>query len=82
VGLHLREAAIDLDLQLHHVAALGGASSAVLSFNHWVASIGIFNDVGFSVLRYQQSWIDQLRWQQLKPMEKLGRMLLNMWRES
>ena len=30
-----------------------------------------------AVLRYLQSWIDQLRWQRLKPMEKLGRMLLN-----
>jgi transposase len=30
-----------------------------------------------AMLRYLQSWIDQLRWQRLKPMEKLGRMLLN-----
>jgi hypothetical protein len=29
------------------------------------------------MLRYLQSWIDQLRWQRLKPMEKLARMLLN-----
>ena len=29
------------------------------------------------MLRYLQSWIDQLRWQRLKPMEKLGWMLLN-----
>jgi transposase len=28
-------------------------------------------------LRYRQSWIDQLRWQRLKPMEKLARMLLD-----
>ena len=28
-------------------------------------------------LRYLQSWIDQLRWQRLKPMEKLARMLLD-----
>jgi hypothetical protein len=28
-------------------------------------------------LLYLQSWIDQLRWQWLKPMEKLARMLLD-----
>ena len=30
-----------------------------------------------AMLRYLQSWIDQLRWQRLKPMEKLAQMLLN-----
>jgi transposase len=30
-----------------------------------------------AMLRYLQSWIDPLRWQRLKPMEKLGWMLLN-----
>ncbi len=30
-----------------------------------------------AMLRYLQSWIDQLRWQRLKPMEKLARTLLN-----
>jgi transposase len=30
-----------------------------------------------AMLHYLQSWIDQLRWQRLKPMEKLARMLLN-----
>ena len=30
-----------------------------------------------AMLRYLQNWIDQLRWQRLKPMEKLGWMLLN-----
>lgn len=30
-----------------------------------------------SMLRYLQSWIDPLRWQRLKPMEKLANMLLN-----
>ena len=29
-----------------------------------------------AMLRYLQSWIDQLRWQRLKPMEKVARMLL------
>jgi transposase len=29
-----------------------------------------------AMLRYLQSWIDQLRWQRLKPFEKLARMLL------
>jgi transposase len=29
-----------------------------------------------AMLRYPQSWIDQLRWQRLKPFEKLARMLL------
>jgi hypothetical protein len=29
------------------------------------------------MLRYLQSWINQLRWQRLKPMEKLARMLLD-----
>jgi len=29
------------------------------------------------MLRYLQSWIDQLRWQRLKPMEKLAHMLLD-----
>jgi transposase len=29
------------------------------------------------MLRYLQSWIDQLRWQRLQPLEKLARMLLN-----
>jgi transposase len=29
-----------------------------------------------AMLRYLQSWIDQLRWQRLKPLEKLARMLL------
>lgn len=29
------------------------------------------------LLRYLQSWIDQLRWQRLKPMEKLAHMLLD-----
>jgi transposase len=32
---------------------------------------------GGAMLRYMQSWIDQLRWQRLKPMEKLARMLLD-----
>ena len=30
-----------------------------------------------AMLRYLQSWIDQLRWQRLSPMEKLAHMLLN-----
>jgi transposase len=30
-----------------------------------------------AMLRYLQSWIDQLRWQRLKPMEQLARMLLD-----
>lgn len=30
-----------------------------------------------SMLRYLKSWIDQLRWQRLKPMERLADMLLN-----
>lgn len=30
-----------------------------------------------AMLRYLKSWIDQLRWQRLKPMEKLSRMLLD-----
>jgi len=30
-----------------------------------------------AMLRYLQSWIDQLRWQRLKPFEKLARMLLD-----
>ena len=30
-----------------------------------------------AMLRYLQSWIDQLRWQRLVPMEKLANMLLN-----
>ena len=30
-----------------------------------------------AMLRYLQNWIDQLRWQRLKPMEKLAQMLLN-----
>jgi len=29
-----------------------------------------------AMLRYLQGWMDQLRWQRLKPMEKLARMLL------
>ena len=29
------------------------------------------------MLRYLKSWIEQLRWQRLKPMEKLARMLLD-----
>jgi hypothetical protein len=35
-----------------------------------------------AMLRYLNSWIDQLRWQRLKPMEKLTWMLLVTWRES
>src|ERR1700678_3504054 len=30
-----------------------------------------------AMTRYLQKWIDQLRWQRLKPMEKLARMLLD-----
>jgi transposase len=30
-----------------------------------------------AMLRYLQNWIDQLRWQRLKPLEKLADMLLN-----
>jgi transposase len=30
-----------------------------------------------AMLRYLQSWIDQLRWQRLAPMEKLAKLLLN-----
>jgi transposase len=30
-----------------------------------------------AMLRYLQTWIDQLRWQRLKPMEKLAHMLLD-----
>src|SRR5262249_60983014 len=29
-----------------------------------------------AMLRYLQGWIDQLRWQRLKPMQKLAEMLL------
>ena len=29
------------------------------------------------MLRYLQGWIDQLRWQRLKPMEKMAQMLLD-----
>jgi hypothetical protein len=29
------------------------------------------------MLRYLKSWIDQLRWQRLKPIEKLAQMLLD-----
>jgi hypothetical protein len=32
------------------------------------------------MLRYLKSWIDQLRWQRLKPMEKLADMLVA-WKE-
>jgi transposase len=31
----------------------------------------------WALLRYLQKWIDQLRWQRLKPMEKLAQMLLD-----
>jgi transposase len=34
-----------------------------------------YRDEG-AMLRYLNSWIDQLRWQRLKPMEKLADMLL------
>ena len=30
-----------------------------------------------AMMRYLHSWIDQLRWQRLKPMEKLADMLVN-----
>ena len=30
-----------------------------------------------AMLRYLQSWMDQLRWQRLKPMEKLALLLLD-----
>jgi transposase len=30
-----------------------------------------------AMLRYLQSWIDQLRWQRLRPMEKLAEMLID-----
>jgi transposase len=30
-----------------------------------------------AMLRYLQSWIDQLRWQRLAPLQKLGFLLLN-----
>src|SRR5499433_671907 len=30
-----------------------------------------------AMLRYLQSWIDQLRWQRLKPFQKLAEMLLD-----
>ena len=30
-----------------------------------------------AMLRYLQSWIDQLRWQRLRPFEKLAQMLLD-----
>jgi transposase len=30
-----------------------------------------------AMMRYLQNWIDQLRWQRLKPMEKVAKMLLN-----
>ena len=30
-----------------------------------------------AMLRYLKSWIDQLRWQRLKPFQKLAEMLLN-----
>src|ERR1700756_4088375 len=30
-----------------------------------------------AMTRYLQKWIDQLRWQRLKPMEKLAQMLLD-----
>jgi hypothetical protein len=29
------------------------------------------------ILRYLQSWIDQIRWQRLKPVEKLAGLLLD-----
>ena len=30
-----------------------------------------------AMLRYLQSWLDQLRWQRLRPFEKLAKMLLD-----
>jgi transposase len=41
-------------------------------------SLGRWWDCSYegAMLRYLQSWIDQLRWQRLKPMEKLAQMLL------
>jgi transposase len=30
-----------------------------------------------AMLRYLQNWLDQLRWQRLKPLEKLAQMLLD-----
>ena len=35
-----------------------------------------------AMMRYLKSWIDQLRWQRLKPMEKLATCCFAIWRES
>src|ERR1700686_2961987 len=47
------------------------------SLEQWVPECRIIYDK-FHILQHAlQSWIDQLRWQRLKPMEKLARMLLD-----
>jgi hypothetical protein len=51
------------------------------AFSKPICSKRAFRSCGYTyegaMLRYLQSWIDQLRWQRLKAMEKLARMLLD-----
>jgi hypothetical protein len=57
------------DMAFHAMTAIGRSSTPFRSFS--------MNNPGEGAgLRYLNAWIDQLRWQQLRPFQKLAEMLL------
>jgi transposase len=62
--------------QLNELFALQPAHAQSVSLKESLSHLWNYTYEG-AMLRYLQRWIDQLRWQRLKPMEKLARLLLD-----
>ncbi len=66
----------DKKRQLNHLFALNRRVMKAYLLKESLDRLWSYTYEG-AMLRYLQSWIDQLRWQRLKPMEKLAHLLLN-----
>jgi transposase len=66
----------DKKRQLNHLFALNRRMMKAYLLKESLDRLWSYTYEG-AMLRYLKNWIDQLRWQRLKPMEKLARMLLD-----
>jgi transposase len=66
----------DKKRQLNHLFALNRRVMKAYLLKESLDRLWSYTYEG-AMMRYLESWIDQLRWQRLKPMEKLARMLLD-----
>jgi len=62
--------------QLNHLFALNRRVMKAYLLKESLDRLWTYHYEG-AMLRYLQSWMDQLRWQRLKPFEKLAQMLLD-----